>query len=274
MYLVNNDLKLKSLFYLNMSEFISTWILKRNGNYSITLPLIPTGTYDFYIDWGDGSEKEHIISHCACHKYTSRTPKENIGYSKNETITKGILKYEYNLHKSIGSWFPTYTLKITGTIIGWSSNDSDYLNHAILRDISQWGCLKLGNGGAYFKNNEFLQISAKDAPDLSETTNLDYMFLDCTLFNSPISHWDVSHITSMWGMFTGARDFNQSLNNWNISNVKTCWGIFHHTESFDISNIMTWKDKNNYIYNQSLDSLYFNMRGLDMSSNPINLIQF
>jgi surface protein len=247
-----------------MSEFISTWTISRNGNGTLTLPLIPTGTYDFMIDWGDGSEKERIVSHRASHQYASRTPEKYIGYYRNETLSKEGLKREQLQDKPIKWWVPTYTIKITGTIIGWTSCNS---GNAILRDISQWGCLKLGNNGAYFKREHFLQISAKDAPDLSETTNLDEMFMDCTLFNSSIDHWDVSKVTSMWGMFMGARDFNQSLNKWDISNVKTGWGIFYLLESFDKSNINTWKDKNNHIYNQSIDSLKSKMRGLELPFN-------
>lgn len=48
-------------------SFISIWkIAKKDGqdpHYSIKLPLVKTGQYDFVVDWGDGSAPERITSY-------------------------------------------------------------------------------------------------------------------------------------------------------------------------------------------------------------------
>ena len=182
-----------------MSVFISKWDIRDNHK-TLTLPLIPSGTYDFDVDWGDGST-EHIKSHQANHQYSKPG---------------------------------TYEVRITGTINGWCTFLTLYTRIQLL-DICQWGCLKLGNAGRYFEGCKNLQITATDAPDLSETTKLYSMFGHCESFNSPIGHWDVSHITDMSRMFCGAVSFNQPLNSWNVSNVTNMSGMF----SEEFNNLIT-----------------------------------
>ncbi len=52
-------------------------------------------------------------------------------------------------------------------------------------------------------------------------------------FNEPIDDWDVSNVTDMRFMFSGAKSFNQPLNNWNVSNVKDMRIMFQIVESFN-----------------------------------------
>ena len=46
------------------------------------------------------------------------------------------------------------------------------------------------------------------------------MFCNASSFNQPLNNWDVSNVTDMSYMFEGATSFNQPLNNWNVSNVE------------------------------------------------------
>jgi surface protein len=39
-------------------------------------------------------------------------------------------------------------------------------------------------------------------------------------FNEDISNWDVSNVTNMSWMFYDAESFNQDINKWDVSNVK------------------------------------------------------
>ena len=48
-----------------------------------------------------------------------------------------------------------------------------------------------------------------------------------------ISTWDVSNVTDMGWMFKEARSFNQPLNNWNVSNVNNMGYMFGGAESFN-----------------------------------------
>ena len=178
-----------------MSQFISKWLV--GDSQTLILPLIESGTYDFYVDWGDDTRDYITVYNKALHAYAN--PGE-------------------------------YSVKITGTIKGWRAKDT---SDCQLLDICQWGCLKLGNEGAYFEGCKKLQISATDAPDLSETTNLEYMFCLCNEFNSPIGHWDVSHVTKMSWMFNGAESFNQPLDKWDVSKVTDMEFIFCGASSFN-----------------------------------------
>ena len=176
-----------------MTEFISKW----NVNGTLRLPLIKSGTYDFDVDWGDDTTS-HIKSYDnVSHRYTN----------------SGI-----------------YLIRITGTIKGWKAEDT---NEYQLLDICQWGCLMLGNKGFYFQGCNNLQITAIDSPDLSETRDLTRMFSNCTRFNSPIGHWNVSNITKMDHMFCYARLFNQPLNTWDVSKVTDMCFMFQFASSFN-----------------------------------------
>ncbi len=105
---------------MSASAFITKWYVTD----TIVLPLIDSGTYDFNVEWGDGSPTDHITV-----------------YDKGR-----------HTYHSPG----VYEITITGTIKGWRAKDR---NEYQLLDVSQWGCLKLGNKGFYFEGCKRLQIS-------------------------------------------------------------------------------------------------------------------
>ena len=53
--------------------------------------------------------------------------------------------------------------------------------------------------------------------DVSNVTDMHFLFKDESSFNQPLNKWDVSNVTYMRSMFDGAESFNQPLNNWNVS---------------------------------------------------------
>ena len=53
-------------------------------------------------------------------------------------------------------------------------------------------------------------------------------------FNQPLNNWDVSNVTNMWYMFLNATSFNQPLNKWNVSNDVTYMRrMFDGADSFN-----------------------------------------
>ena len=74
--------------------------------------------------------------------------------------------------------------------------------------------------------------------DVSNVTNMKWMFWGCSKFNQDISNWNVSNVTDMRCMFLGCETFNQNISNWNVSNVKDMSLMFAHCKKFnqDISN--------------------------------------
>ena len=69
--------------------------------------------------------------------------------------------------------------------------------------------------------------------DVSNVTNMAWMFHEATSFNQPLNNWNVSNLKDMSYMFQGAISFNQPLNKWNVSNVTDIWGMFENATSFN-----------------------------------------
>jgi surface protein len=91
--------------------------------------------------------------------------------------------------------------------------------------------------------------------DVSNVTNMTYMFSYSSAFNQDISAWDVSNVTDMKGMFYGASAFNQDISAWDVSNVTDMWGMFYEADSFnqDISKWNVSKVKNmNGMFNNAV----------------------
>jgi len=210
--------------------FISQWKTNNSGSSAanqITLPLDVGGTYNFIVKWGDGTQ-------------------DNITVYNQAEIT--------HTYSTAG----TYTVMITGTIIGWYFNNTG--DRQKLLNISAWGALNLGNTGGYFFGCSNLTITATDLPDLSGTTNMSSCFRGClklttifrmgewdvssvinmssmfqsdTLFNQDIGGWNTSNVTLMYSMFSGAVLFNQDIGSWNVSNVINMFSMFMNAIAFD-----------------------------------------
>ena len=204
--------------------FVTTWntTLTSAGSSTanqIKLPLISTGIYSFFVDWGDGTS--------------------NIITAYNQTETTHIY-----LTPNV------YTVKIVGTCHGWCFNNAgDKLK---LLNVKQWGTSfrPFNNYGTFFGCTNLTLTDVTDVINLAGMTSLQAFFFSCDSlvrvnrinewntsgitsmrqvfeytrnFNDNIGGWDTSNVTDMWNMFAGAFEFNNggspSINNWNTSNV-------------------------------------------------------
>ena len=52
-------------------------------------------------------------------------------------------------------------------------------------------------------------------------------------FNQPLNKWNVSNVTDMRWMFADAEAFNQPLNKWDVSNVTNMKCMFKNATSFN-----------------------------------------
>ncbi|TRX49048.1 BspA family leucine-rich repeat surface protein [Fulvivirga sp. M361] len=52
-----------------------------------------------------------------------------------------------------------------------------------------------------------LEVTATDAPDLSQVIFMTEMFSDATSFNGDIGDWDIGNVKSLSGMFSGDTAF-------------------------------------------------------------------
>jgi surface protein len=204
---IKNNMESNSPKPNSVTDFISVWdTTKTSGGSSnadqIKLPLQSSDTYDFTVDWGDGN---------------------------SNTITDYNQAEVTHTYSSQGQ----YTITINGSIKGWQfNNGGDKLK---IVEISQWGCLQFGNDGYYFFGSSNLNLTADDAPDLTETTNLEFTFGSCNNLGSSgtMNNWDVSAVTNMRRMFNGTSSFNQPIGDWDVSGVKYMYCMFYGASSFN-----------------------------------------
>lgn len=106
-----------------------------------------------------------------------------------------------------------------------------------LKEVVQYGTTKWAYLNNAFRDAENMEVSASiDKPDLSRTNTLQSMFHGCSKMTYPnpnIGEWDVSNITDMSWLFCKAKRFNQNINNWNVSNVTKMPAMFSEAEVFN-----------------------------------------
>jgi surface protein len=179
--------------------FITQWqtSLDTNDDPYVTIPTHPNETYDYDVDWGDGSNSTNQ-SGDATHVYAS---------SGIKTVT------------------------ITGTF------PRIYLNNGSeaekITSINQWGTGTWTSMRSAFLGAKNLVMTATDIPDLSQVASMRLMFTRAFIFNGDISGWDTSSVTDMSNMFEHAYAFNQDISGWNTSKVTSMKEMFEHAYAFN-----------------------------------------
>lgn len=185
-------------------------------NSNQTLQLDPSGTYDFTIDWGDGS---------------------------SDVITS------YNQPEATHTYASTgvnYDLSATGTID--NTRFIEFGSPSILNNISQWGNFKIDTTNT-FTNTKFSQgfTFPETAPNIT-TQNLTETFYGATGPSSSnrltlnLNDWDVSNATSMSGMFQNFNYFDLYIGDWDVSNVTNFSNMFYTAYNSSIADDITGWD--------------------------------
>ncbi len=214
----NNSSQLTRLVtVMAQRPFITTWDTRIQG-FSLynQIEITTSGEgFDYSVDWGDDTV-EHNMTGNVRHSYES----------------PGI-----------------YTIKITGDFphlymrpLGYSYEfDAElfYSDNDKLLSVEQWGDIKWRSMHAAFREVSNLAIMAQDMPNLSQVTDMSYMFYGAEHFNQSIGAWDVSNVTNMSYMFYSVRYFNQEIGVWDVSNVTDMSYMFHGANQFN-KNIADW----------------------------------
>ena len=117
-------------------------------------------------------------------------------------------------------------------------NYYDSYYHLFDDDIKSWDLSNVTDMSfMFYSANSFNQDIG--VWDVSNVTNMESLFVYAESFNKDISSWNVSNVTNMNGLFFNATSFNQDIGNWNVSNVRDMEKMFSWATSFN-QNISNW----------------------------------
>ena len=211
----------------SQDAFITTWKTDNPGvseDNQITIPTFPGETYNYSVDWGDGTTDTNIIGNIT-HTYTiPGTFQVEISgvfprvYFHNEGDKEKIL--------SVDQWGIINWSSMENAFSGCANLDVNTMDTPMLSNVSDirymfYGCTSLVGTNSF--NNW----------DTSNVTRMDSLFAACSLFNQPIGNWNLENVTTIAGLFNGATSFNQDIGNWNVSNVEDMTFTFAQASSFD-----------------------------------------
>ena len=175
-------------------QFRSTWRVPADEK-TITLPLVSGYTYDFTVDWGDGSPTSEITAHD----------------DEDKTHT----------YAAAGD----YNLVIEGTLEAWSFNNAEDGDKDKILSVESFGDLGYKNlSGAFHGCTNLEDFEGGVTSDVTDMTS---MFEGATRANPDVSNWDVSKVTDMTSMFEGATDANPDVSNWDVSKVTDMTNLFN-----------------------------------------------
>ena len=135
----------------------------------------------------------------------------------------------------------TYTIRIKEKIHG-NGFPRIFFNYLGDKDkiisIDQWGTGLWSSMAQSFYGCSNLAGQAVDTPDLSNVTDMSYMFCGAQAFNQNIGNWDTHNVEDMSRMLCGANAFNKDIGEWDTSNVKWMLRMFYYASAFnqDIGN--------------------------------------
>ncbi len=182
-------------------SFITTWKTDNIGTSNdnqITIPTYLGETYNYKVNWGDGSSNSGITGNIT-HTYA----------------TSGTYRV------SISGDFPRIYFNNTevNEIVGDENK---------LLSIDQWGEISWTSMDSAFAGCKELMVKATDEPILSNLQSLRRMFfnVDSSPLTIPgIENWDISTVSDLSGMFNNTT-FNQDLSGWDVSNTADMTNIF------------------------------------------------
>ena len=215
--------------------FMTTWITAA-ANEVITIPTKggdETSDYDFWIDWGDMTPPEN---------YKEDDPNPSHTYTTADT----------------------FTVKITGIFSHFYLNNRTMIKGKLL-SVEQWGKIAWESMANMFDGASNLTLNTTDMPDLSNVTDMSAMFSEAT-FSGDITGWNVSQVTDMNFMFAGATSFDQDIGDWNVSMVTNMNSMFYDIDSFN-QDIGRW----NVSSVQSMGSMFRESTSFNQNLNDWNV---
>lgn len=243
------------IFIMAQEPFITDWKTDEQGSSAFNEIIIPaSGSFDY--TWQEVDVPTNIGSGNGSGNYTIVFPQPGI--------------YKVSLVATGSQPFHSIIF-----------NDEGDKNK--LMSIAQWGDVVWSTMANAFSGCTNLEITATDAPNLSNVEEMTGMFSNATSINQPIGHWNLSQVVDISGMFANATSFNQPLDSWDVSSVEMMNGTFFSATNFNqslanwnVSNVnsMTTMFMGASSFNQNLEtwsvSNVTNMEGMFAEASSFN----
>ena len=215
------------------------------------LPIQATGTYDYTVDWGDGSAKESFVGVAATHDYVDNLTTYEVKVTglypgiafgqmlpadQGGPILKDVISWGDQVYESFEGAFEGQK-DIDGTGTGtWSVRSSPDLTACTsfarcFKDTRNFNVgLSAGDGRIDLWDTSFVSdfeecfaytvvTPAQNAPtvgnwDMQSAINLQSMFENVTWSSLGISRWNFAVAQDFRRMFLGSTNYNEDLNLW------------------------------------------------------------
>ena len=184
------------------------------------------------------------------------------------TNMDGLFKDRSTFNKNLGQWNLTNVTSVREMFYGASSFNNDTISASALPPPSSM----LQSNAAL--SSASAQPSLNDW-DVSQVTDMGFMFTLASAFNQDIGLWDVSNVRDMAFMFYGAYVFNQDIGSWDVGNVTNMAFMFQFATIFnqdiglwDVSNVrdMALMFYGASVFNQDIGSWERNSDPNDIST--------
>jgi hypothetical protein len=235
-------------------SFITTWNVPSN-NFNIIIGLDPSKTYNFTVNWGDGSEETINSNNDLSHTYSNigeytvtidgvfpRIMMNRPSATHDNLISInnwGNIQWENmfeafknckNLQNGPNTDIPD--VSNTTDMVGMFENAGNNVSNLTIGNINNWKLSTITKTTRMFKDSNF-KGSTIENWDVSAVFNFANMFKDAPLFNSPLSNWDTSALTGMGSMFQGATLFNQNIDHFKTTNATNFKFVFQRAINFN-----------------------------------------
>ena len=222
--------------------FISRW-RTTSANESITLPLPRsrsingvTAEYNFRVDWGDGASEVITNAFGADHTYAQAG-------TYTVTITGRVDSWDF----TNGGADKIIEVVDLGDV-GWRSLEGAFQGCSNLTSVSGGVLSSVISTEDMFRVSSSSSLSTLNAQgwDVSNVTNMRYMFRGSSIANLYGGTWDVSSVTNMAYMFENASNVNPDVRDWDVSSVTDMSYMFDRASvvnpdvtNWDVSSVTT-----------------------------------
>ena len=175
----------------------------------LTLPKVDHGSYQYVVDWGDGTMSEH------------------------------------NAYSHVYKTMEVFTVTVTGMFHGFQMekrdiNDCSHLCACAFCGCGRTECETCGNCSCFFDSKMMLLSVDSWGDNCSLSPAKDGYYFSCCSALQHIAVPDLTGVTSLCGMFECASKFDGDVSGWDVSNITNMSHMFHSTRAFSGKGMHTW----------------------------------